>query len=100
PTTPGCLKPTRTALLWTRHTTRTSPCFSSSFAPRTWQGLHRSQPDSGQRESDKLEPEGVQVLLHPSPAKRHCGHCRRADGASTPAATGAIGCGCALHSED
>ena len=35
PTTPGCLKPTRTALLWTRHTTRTSPCFSSSFAPRT-----------------------------------------------------------------
>ncbi len=23
---------------------------------------------------------GVQVLLHPSPAKRHCGHCRRADG--------------------
>ena len=35
-----------------------------------------------QRESDKLEPKGVQVLLHPSPAKRHCGHCRRADGES------------------
>src|ERR1700727_1452065 len=35
PTTPGCLKPTGTALLWTRRTTRTSPCFSSSFAPRT-----------------------------------------------------------------
>ena len=41
--------------------------------------LHRSQPDSGQRESDKLEREGVQVLLHPSPTKRYCGRCRRAD---------------------
>jgi hypothetical protein len=39
--TPGCLKPTRTALLWTRHTNPTSPCFSSSFAPRT---LARSTP--------------------------------------------------------
>ena len=49
---------------------------------------------------DKLETEGVQVLLHPSPAERHCGHCRRADRNLTPAATGATRCGCAFHGED
>ena len=44
----------------------------------------------GQRESDKLEPEGVQVLPHPCPAKRHCGHWSSEPTAgSTPAATGA-----------
>ena len=42
----------------------------------------------------------IQVLLHPRSTKRHCRHCRRADGRTTPAATATIGRGCAFHGED
>jgi len=75
PTTPGCLKPTRTAFALdaTHHPHITMLQAVRSHRGTSARSTTAANPDSGQRESDKLEPEGVQVLLHPSPAKRHCG---------------------------
>ena len=41
----------------------------------------------GRREGGRLEPEGVQVLLHPMEGHWPCGHCSRADRRFAQAAT-------------
>ena len=92
PTTPGCLGayPNGFALDATHHPhiTMLQQFVRTADLCKVYTAANRILANE---RGDRLEPEGVQALLHSSPAKRHCGYCRRADGrASTPAATGAI----------